>query len=139
MITRIGHPNNIRVYDANSLEIDGARHGCFTKEYIAGGSRDRLQKSYRTTMMAVPEAVDIIKQDCGGLTVAHSETPPFVDRDIKPQNNLIGFDALGLRQGWRALGTAASAIVRGRRKSLETLDLVNADGHPMTYSYSRIG
>ena len=93
LLSRIGHPNIIRVYDANILESGSATYGFFTMEYIPRGTLDRYWQSYQNKLMPVAEAVYIIKQICAGLAVAHSETPPIVHRDIKPQNILIGYDS----------------------------------------------
>lgn len=46
--------------------------------------------------MPVEEAVSILKQVCSGLVVAHTETPPIIHRDIKPQNILIGYNSSGM-------------------------------------------
>ncbi len=97
LLSRIGHPNIIRVFDANILQISGATFGYFTMEYIPGGTLDRYWRSYENKLMPVEEAVDILKQACSGLAVAHSETPPVIHRDIKPQNILIGYDSGGMR------------------------------------------
>lgn len=97
LLSRIGHPNIIRVFDANILEISGATFGYFTMEYIPGGTLDRYWRSYESKLMPVEEAVNIMKQACSGLAVAHSETPPVIHRDIKPQNILIGYDSGGMR------------------------------------------
>lgn len=40
LLSRIGHPNIIRVFDANILEISGATFGYFTMAYIPGGTLD---------------------------------------------------------------------------------------------------
>jgi len=40
--------------------------------------------------------MEIVKQVCEGLNVAHGDDPPIVHRDIKPQNILVGYDASGL-------------------------------------------
>jgi len=34
---------------------------------------------------------------CRGLSIAHGAEPPIIHRDIKPQNILVGYDAVGLR------------------------------------------
>lgn len=109
LLSRIGHPNVVRVFDANILEVQGARHGFFTMEYIAGGSLDRLWRSYRDSIMPVSEAVEIMKQVCAGIAVAHSEDPPIIHRDIKPQNLLVGYDGTGLRVRVSDFGLAKHA------------------------------
>ena len=109
LLSRIGHPNVVRVFDANILEVQGARHGFFTMEYIAGGSLDRFWRSYRDSIMPVSEAVEIMKQVCAGIAVAHAEDPPIVHRDIKPQNILVGYDGTGLRVRVSDFGLAKHA------------------------------
>lgn len=109
LLSRIGHSNIIRVFDANILEVNGARHGFFTMEYVAGGSLDRFWRSYRDALMPVSEAVEIMKQVCAGISVAHSENPPIVHRDIKPQNILVGYDGTGLRVRVSDFGLAKHA------------------------------
>jgi len=83
--------------DANILEISGATFGYFTMEYIPGGTLERYWCSYENNLMPVEEVIDVIKQACSGLAVAHSENPPVIHRDIKPQNILIGYDSGGMR------------------------------------------
>lgn len=97
LLSRIGHPNIIRVFEANILQISGATFGYFTMEYIPGGTLERYWQSYESKLMPVEEVVNIMKQVCSGLTVAHSEKPPVIHRDIKPQNILIGYDSGGMR------------------------------------------
>ena len=41
-------------------------------------------------LVPVETTVDILQQVCRGLILAHSEDPPIIHRDIKPQNILIG-------------------------------------------------
>jgi len=45
----------------------------------------------------IGDSVEIIRQVCRGLAVAHREQPPIIHRDVKPQNILVGYDAGGLR------------------------------------------
>ncbi len=66
-------------------------------EYVAGGSLDRFWRSYRDKLMPVEQAIEVMKQVCAGIAVAHAEKPPVVHRDIKPQNILVGYDGAGLR------------------------------------------
>lgn len=97
LLSRIGHPNIVRVFNANVFEYRGGRRGFFTMEYVPGGSLDRYWQSYRERFMPVEEAVEVMRQVCSGLGVAHAENPPIVHRDIKPQNILIGYDGGGMR------------------------------------------
>jgi eukaryotic-like serine/threonine-protein kinase len=97
LLSRIGHPNIIRVFDANTTETSRGICGFFTMEYIAGGSLEQFWRSHGANFVPVETALEIVRQVCRGLAVAHSENPPIVHRDIKPQNILIGYDGSGLR------------------------------------------
>jgi eukaryotic-like serine/threonine-protein kinase len=97
ILSRIGHPNIVRVFDAGITKSDKGQFGYFTMEYVAGGSLDTFWRSYGSNFVPIPEAVEIIRQICTGLAVAHAEQPPIIHRDIKPQNILIGYDTGGLR------------------------------------------
>ena len=97
LLSRIGHPNIIRVFDANTTETSGGVCGFFTMEYIAGGNLEQFWRSHGSRFVAVETAVDILCQVCRGLSIAHSEQPPIIHRDVKPQNILVGFEVEGLR------------------------------------------
>jgi len=97
MLSRIGHPNIIRVFDANVADTSRGICGFFTMEYVAGGSLERFWQSHGVQFVPVETTIDIVRQVCRGLSVAHSETPPIIHRDIKPQNLLVGYDVAGLR------------------------------------------
>lgn len=97
LLSTIGHPNIVRVFDANVTDTPDGQRSFFTMEFVAGGSLDRFWRSHDKRFVPVPTVVDILSQLCRGLAVAHGATPPIVHRDIKPQNILIGYDAAGLR------------------------------------------
>lgn len=97
LLSRIGHPNIVRVFDANTVETGRGISGFFTMEYVPGGTLDRFWRSYGTRRIQIVTCVDIMKQICRGLCVAHGANPPIVHRDIKPQNVLVGYEADGLR------------------------------------------
>jgi serine/threonine-protein kinase len=97
LLSRIGHPNIVRVFDANVLETPGGIHGYFTMENVAGGTLDKFWRSFGDEFVPVETVVDILRQVCCGLSVAHGEKPPVIHRDIKPQNILVGYEADGIR------------------------------------------
>lgn len=97
MLSKIGHPNIVRVFDANTVDTAKGLYGYFTMENVPGGSLDKFWQSHGTEFVPLATTVDIIKQVCRGLSVAHREHPPIVHRDIKPQNILVGYEAEGLR------------------------------------------
>lgn len=97
LLSRIGHPNIIRVFDANVFEAPKGLIGFFTMENIPGGSLDRFWRSHGTNLIPLETTIDIIRQVCRGIAVAHHESPPIIHRDIKPQNILVGYEADGLR------------------------------------------
>lgn len=97
ILSKLGHPNVVRVFDAGTLAAGPGHYGYFTMEYVAGGSLERFWKSHGARFVPVATTVQILSQVCRGLSVAHGESPPIVHRDIKPQNILVGYDASGLR------------------------------------------
>ena len=97
LLSKIGHPNIIRVFDAGILETDAGMRGYFTMEYVPGGTLESFWHSHRGSLVPIADTVNIIRQVCIGLAVSHSEQPPIIHRDIKPQNILVGYDVEGLR------------------------------------------
>jgi len=106
LLSRIGHPNIIRVFDANVFETARGIHGYFTMENVPGGCLDRFWRSHGPHLVPLDTSVEIIRQICRGLAVAHEESPPIVHRDIKPTNVLIGYEADGLRARLSDFGLA---------------------------------
>jgi len=97
ILSRIGHPNIIRVFDAGILETRVGECGYFTMEYVPGGNLETFWQRHGVNLIPFSDTMDIIKQICSGLALAHAEKPPIIHRDIKPQNILVGYDAGGLR------------------------------------------
>ena len=97
LLSRIGHPNIVRVFDANVLDLPLGQCGYFTMENVPGGSLDRYWHSHGQSLVPIHTTIGLMKQVCRGLSLAHSEKPPIIHRDIKPQNILVGYEADGLR------------------------------------------
>jgi serine/threonine-protein kinase len=97
LLSRIGHPNIVRVFDANVLETARGTCGYFTMENVAGGSLDKFWRSHGGRLVPIETTLDLMKQVCRGIAQAHGENPPIIHRDIKPQNILVGYEADGLR------------------------------------------
>jgi serine/threonine protein kinase len=97
LLSRIGHPNIVRVFDANVLKTPRGTCGYFTMENVPGGSLDKFWRSYGGQLVPIGTAIDLIKQVCRGIAQGHREKPPIIHRDIKPQNVLVGYEPDGLR------------------------------------------
>lgn len=97
MLSKMGHRNIVRVFDAGVVETSIGKCGYFTMEYVAGGTLHDFWQSHGAIFVEIADAVEIIKQVCRGIAVAHSEDPPIIHRDIKTQNILVGYDMIGLR------------------------------------------
>ena len=108
MLSRIGHPNIVRVFDANVFDSVKGLQGYFTMENVSGGSLEKFWHSHGTRLVPIETTIDLIKQVCRGLSVAHRHTPPIIHRDIKPQNILVGYETDGLRARISDFGLAKS-------------------------------
>jgi eukaryotic-like serine/threonine-protein kinase len=97
LLSRLGHPNIVRVYDANVLDTARGQCGYFTMEHVPGGSLESFWRSHGNNLVPLEISLDLTKQVCRGLAVAHRERPPIVHRDVKPQNILVGYETEGLR------------------------------------------
>lgn len=109
LLSHIGHPNIIRVFDANTFEHLGINRGFFTMEYVPGGTLEDLWHSHGGRLMPAATSVELLRQVCQGLHCAHSQQPPVVHRDIKPQNIMVGYEIDGLRARLSDFGLAKKA------------------------------
>ncbi|CAO5161155.1 non-specific serine/threonine protein kinase [Frankia sp. AiPs1] len=97
LLTSMGHPNVIRVFEANTLDTPGGTYAYFTMEYVAGGTVRSFWSSHGDALVPIPTAVEIIRQAASGLAVAHGASPPIVHRDITPYNILVGYKGADLQ------------------------------------------
>lgn len=96
LLSRMGHPNIVRMFDAGIASTPSGRRAWFTTEYLPGGSLEDFRLRHPGPL-PVATSVDILVQVCAGLAVAHREDPPMVHRDLTPWNILVGQDYRGLR------------------------------------------
>jgi serine/threonine-protein kinase len=96
ILSSLSHRNIIRVFDANTTETSMGICGFFTMELVQGGSLDDFWRRHGDRFVPVEDSVEILRQVCRGLALAHGQNPPIIHRDIKPQNILVGYDGDGL-------------------------------------------
>ena len=99
LLSRIGHPNIVRVFDANVIQARGGTCGYFTMENVPGRGLEKFWHSHGAKFVPVQTSVELLKQVCRGIAQAHREKPPIIHRDIKPQNILVGYEAEGFAGG----------------------------------------
>lgn len=92
LLTKFDHKNIVKVHDAGIFTTDdGDGHVFFEMDFYSK-DLDEYWKSFGARFMPVDIVVTLIKQICYGLDVLHSENPPMIHRDIKPQNIMVDFD-----------------------------------------------
>jgi serine/threonine-protein kinase len=132
-----GGANLIEVYGFGVLE-DYYRRGYVAMEYVAGGSLEgRLERLGRGRGLPAGEAVEILRQLCLALRLAHSQEPPILHRDIKPGNVLLGRDGSVKLSDWglaararafsHSLGTAGDLRYEAPEGLCENLELPCSD------------
>lgn len=119
LLSRLGHPNIVRVFDAGTVTTPAGDRGFFTMEYVAAGNIDDYRRSRPAGSVQVGDAVEILVQLCAGLAVAHRSEPPIVHRDITPWNVLVGYDRDRLRVRVGDFGLARRVEARSGLTSSE--------------------
>lgn len=96
LLSTLGHPNIIRLFEAGTVRTGQGPRGFFTMEYVPGGSLQRLAAAHHPT---VPTDLvgEVLVQIADGLAVAHGQDPPIVHRDVTLSNILVGYDGEGMR------------------------------------------
>jgi len=87
ILSRIAHPNIVRIFEANKIDASGGERSYVTMEHAAGGTLHSFLLS--RPQLSAQAAVRIQRQICAGLAAAHSQKPPIIHRDVKPQNILL--------------------------------------------------
>jgi serine/threonine protein kinase len=87
ILARIAHPNIVRIFEANKIIGTHGERSYVTMEHAAGGTLHSFLSSRSRLAPAI--AMRIQKQICAGLSAAHSQKPPIIHRDVKPQNILL--------------------------------------------------
>lgn len=96
ILSTLGHPNIIRVFDAGTVQTSQGVRGYLTMEYMAGGSLRELIGSHGG-VVPVDEVAAVLRQAAEGLAVAHDRPHPIVHRDLSLANVLVNRDESGLR------------------------------------------
>ncbi|MEU8298968.1 serine/threonine-protein kinase [Micromonospora sp. NPDC048909] len=96
LLSTLGHPNIVRLFDAGTVPTAKGVRGFFTMEYVAGGSLERLARAHSPTV-PVDLVVEVTEQIAAGLTAAHDQDPPILHRDLTLANILVGYDGSGMR------------------------------------------
>lgn len=108
LLSTLGHPNIVRLFDANTVRTPEGLRGFFTMEYVAGGSLERLAAAHKS-MVPRDLVAEVMTQIASGLAVAHDQDPPIVHRDVTLANVLIGYDGTGMRVRVSDFGLAKRA------------------------------
>ncbi|WP_033344632.1 serine/threonine-protein kinase [Catenuloplanes japonicus] len=96
LLSTLGHPHIIRIFDAGTVRTARGLRGYFTMEYVPGGTLHRFVTGH-TPALPTALATAVTAQIAAGLAVAHDQDPPILHRDLTMDNILVGYDGAGLR------------------------------------------
>lgn len=97
LLSSLGHPNIIRVFDADTITIENEEYAYLTMEYLPAGNLEEFWRQQNMGLIPINVLINIFIQILRGLSVAHSSNPPIIHRDINLNNILLGFDGQRLR------------------------------------------
>lgn len=95
VLSRITHPNVVRVFEANSFEKNGRVHYYLTMEFVSGESLQQFVN--REGVLTLDQAIQFQSDYLNGLNEAHRMKPPIIHRDINGDNILIAHEDDGKR------------------------------------------
>ena len=87
ILSRVAHPNIVRIFEANKINAADGQRSYVTMEHAAGGTLHSFISSH--SRLSPELVVRIQRQICAGLSAAHSQKPAIIHRDVKPQNILL--------------------------------------------------
>lgn len=87
ILSKITHPNVVRVFDANHFDWRGQVLSYVAMEYVPGGTLSNYLRNKGKLEQGL--AVQIQVMICRGLAQAHQLHPPVIHRDVKPQNIMV--------------------------------------------------
>ena len=91
VLSRLGDPHIVRVFEANTFHLKGEEVGYFSMEYAEDGTL----ADWLSSTPSMNDRLAVLPQLASGLACAHSQSPPIVHRDIKPSNVLIKKSSTG--------------------------------------------
>lgn len=138
LLSTLGHPHIIRIFDAGTVPTPKGQRGWFTMEYVPGGTLERFAAGHRP---GVPTALvaEVITQVASGLAVAHDQDPPVLHRDLTTANILVGYDGTALRVRISDFGLARQADPISRLASAQGTYAFMAPEVLLDDGYSRAG
>ena len=88
LLATVSHPNIVRVFDANVLELNLERREFLTMELVHGGTLDSFIND-RSTPLSLRLVLDLLSDIASALSHAHTQDPSIVHGDVKPSNILV--------------------------------------------------
>ena len=92
LLSRLSHPNIVRVFEANHVKDDPDTPLYVTMEYVDGETVRELIDECGGSI-EIDRALKLLCQAAAGLAHAHACDPRVVHRDIRPENLLLKTEA----------------------------------------------
>lgn len=90
ILSKLTHPNIVRVFDANFFELNGKKYYFITMGFVSGETLTQLLA--RKIQLPIPIALSIQNNLLNGLKFVQEQAEPIVHRDISTENVLLSYD-----------------------------------------------